>query len=88
MAQNNIQQYSDVTKLGASLRNTVSTFYNTMDEMERLSTFLNSAEAADYPGFDASTLADMGALRAAINAHIAAAETMALMASIKKFIQI
>jgi hypothetical protein len=88
MAQNNIQKYDDVTKLGSGLRNTVSTFYNTMDQMERLSTFLNSAEAADYPGYDVGTLSDMGALRNAINAHMAATETVALMASIKKFIQI
>ena len=88
MAQNDIQKYSDASDLGRDLRNKVTTFYRAMDEIDRLSAFLNSAEAGDYPGFDVGTLLDMGELRTAINNHVTATETVALMTSIKKFIQI
>jgi len=88
MAQNECQKYSDINSLYSHTRNTLSTFYNGMDGMKRLSIFLQTADAETYPAIPGATLTAFGQLRTALNNHIAAAETVALMGKIEEFIQI
>ena len=88
MAQNEIQRYSEVQNLYANLRNVVSVFYNTMDQMDRLSSFLTLAEATDYPSIPTETLTVMAQLRTEINNHKSSQATIDLLARIKEIIQI
>ena len=87
MAQNEIQKYSTDLALYQSVRNPLETFYNTFDKLEKLSNFLNSADAADYPGVPTDTITDMGTLRTAINTFLAATATTEFMTEVKNFVQ-
>ena len=88
MAQNECQKYANTEHLYSQLRSSVSRFWDAMASLERLSVFLNTAEASDYPDIDATTLTAMGQLRTAVNNHESATETLALKNKIKEFIQI
>lgn len=88
MAQNEVQKYSADQDFYANTRNPLETWYNTFDKLEKLSNFLNSASAGDYPTVPAATLTALGTLRTQINTYLAATETVNMMAEVKKFIRI
>jgi len=88
MAQNEVQKYTQDQDLYANVRNVVETWYNTFDRLEKMSNFLNSAGAGDYPTVPAATLTALGGLRTQINSYLAASETVAMMAEVKKFVRI
>jgi len=88
MAQNEVQKYTQDQDLYANVRNVVETWYNTFDRLEKMSNFLDSASAADYPTVPAATLTALGTLRTQINSYLAAAQTLAMLAEVKKFVRI
>lgn len=88
MAQNDCQKYTDVNQLYQSTRNVLSTFWNSMNSMERLINFLETADATTYPAIPIETLTAFAQLRTALSNHASSAETVALMTKIKLLIQI
>ena len=88
MAQNEIQKYYTGQNFYDAVRQPLNTFYENHDRLEKLSNFLNSAEATDYPNIPAGTLAEMGQLRAQVNTYIAASDTVDMLNKAKEFIRI
>jgi len=88
MAQNEVQKYYTEQNFYDALRQPLNALYENHDKLEKLSSFLNSAEAADYPAIPTGTLTEMGELRTQINTYLAAAETIAMINKAKDFIRI
>ena len=88
MAQNGIQKYLTEADFFSSVRNPLETFYNNMNAMEKMSNFLNSASAADYPNIAVSDLTALSTLRTAINSFLASTDTETMLTETKKFIRI
>ena len=88
MAQNEIQKYYTDQNFYDAIRQPCNTLYEVHNRLEKLSNFLNSASAADYPGIPTGTLTDMGELRTQINTYLAAQTTIDMINKTKEFIRI
>ena len=88
MAQNEIQKYYSDQNLYDAVRQPLNTFYENYDRLEKLSNFLDSASAADYPTIPTGTLTELGQLRTQINTYLVAAETVGMIVNVKEFIRI
>ena len=88
MAQNEVQKYTSDQDFYNNVRNVLETWYNNHDKLEKLSNFLNSASAADYPTIPTGTLTDLSSLRTLVNTYLAATDTVTLMTDVKTFIRI
>ena len=88
MAQNEVQKYATGLDFARNVRVVLTQWYNVEFGLEKLSNFLNSAEASDYPDLTAATLSDLASLRTIVNTYLAATDTVALKNDAKTFIQI
>ena len=88
MAQNEIQKYTSDQDFYSNIRNVLETWYNNYDKLEKMSNFLNTASAADYPTIPTATLTDIGGLRILVNTYLASTDVLALMDDVKTFIRI
>ena len=88
MAQNEIQKYYANENLYDAIRQTLNTFYENHNRLERLSSFLNTAEETDYPDIPSGTLSDLDSLRTQVNTYIGNQTTVDLINQIKDFIRI
>ncbi|OQY16722.1 MAG: hypothetical protein B6I36_09875 [Desulfobacteraceae bacterium 4572_35.1] len=88
MAQNEIQKYTNNNDFYNSTRNPLETWRNNYDALRKLSDFLNTATAADYPDIPSATLTAVGGLRTQINTYLASDEVADMLAEVKKFTRI
>ena len=88
MAQNEIQKYESTQNFYDAIRQPMNTFYENQLRLEKLSNFLNSAGAGDYPDIPSGTLTEMAALRTEINNYLADAATVSMVEKAKDFIRI
>lgn len=88
MAQNEVQKYQADSDFYAGVRDVLDVLYDTHDALEKMSNFLNLADAATYPDIPSATLADLGALRTAVNTYLAAQSTIDMLDECKKFVRI
>ncbi len=88
MAQNEVQRYYTDVEFYNNIRTPLNTFYNTFDKLEKMATFLNSADASTYPSIPSGTLTDIGQLRTEINSFLVSADVLSFLAKTKDFIRI
>ena len=88
MAQNEVQKYQSDNDFYSAVRDVLDVMYDTNDALEKMSNFLNLADAATYPNIPTATLTALGSLRTAINTYLSAQATVDMIAECKKFVRI
>ena len=88
MSQNEIQKYTSIQDFYANVRSPLEIWRNNYDALKKMSEFLNTATAADYPDITSGTLTAIGNLRTQINLYLASDEVADMLAEVKKFTRI